>query len=821
MPGDRCRRPAARSSIAALALACAVWAPSAAAMSRPADGNLSRRLAELAKPSVRALPPARQAARLSVAPEGPGSLLREGNRVLVDVRFDHGAAAGVDALRAAGARIVNVSRRYQTVTVAAKPADLREVAGVARVAGVTEDLGPIVSATCPSGATVSEGDGQLRAAEARGDFGVDGSGVTVGILSDSFNQATLAADGSGPVATHAAEDVASADLPGAGNSCGSTTPVNVLENFVPESAGEEPADEGRAMSQIVHDLAPGASLAFASAFNGEFSFAENIERLATSASAGGAGAKVIADDVAYFDEPFFQDGPVAAAINEVTAAGVDYFTAAGNDNLILGGRDIASWEAPSFRDAGHCPPEVEALAGDLNHCMNFAPSGPADDTFGITVKHGATLTVDLQWAEPWFGVETDLDVRLLDSAGKPIKVGGFPVGSTEDNVDGEPVEVLSWENTSPEQEVRLAINRCSSSCNPEASETATPRLKFALLENGQKALTATEYSISSGGDTVGPMIFGHAGAVSATSVGAVPYDNSSEPEYYSSRGPVTHYFGPVVGTSPAQPTGKQIIPKPDIAATDCGVTTFFAFLEEGVWRFCGTSAAAPHAAAVAALMLQSNPSLSPSQVRVALTGTVLPVGSFGPDAVGAGLVNAFGAVSDVALPPKVTITRPPAGIGRNRRPTIEFTANRPATFSCKVDGDVPQPCVSPFTFPSSLSDGVHGVAVSATDIAGRVGSSAASFTVDTTRPKTFFAKHSRKLIRTHKKKVRATFRFGSNESGATFICKVDRGLLRFCGAKLSRRFDDGKHVVTVKARDAAGNVDRTPAVFHFKVKRVG
>jgi hypothetical protein len=38
---------------------------------------------------------------------------------------------------------------------------------------------------------------------------------------------------------------------------------------------------------------------------------------------------------------------------------------------------------------------------------------------------------------------------------------------------------------------------------------------------------------------------------------------------------------------------------------------------------------------------------------------------------------------------------------------------------------------------------------------------------------------------------------------------------------LSRRFDAGKHFVLVKARDAAGNIDRTPAVYRFRVKRVG
>ena len=112
--------------------------------------------------------PREQARALSLAAEGPGSLLRDGNRVLVEVRFDHGAAAGVDDLRAAGAKIVDVSPRYQTVTVAAKPDELRTLSDVPRVAAATEVLTPFASAsTCPSGAVVSEGDAQLHAEEAR------------------------------------------------------------------------------------------------------------------------------------------------------------------------------------------------------------------------------------------------------------------------------------------------------------------------------------------------------------------------------------------------------------------------------------------------------------------------------------------------------------------------------------------------------------------------------------------------------------------------------------------------------------------------------
>jgi hypothetical protein len=793
----------------AVMLAAAAFAPaSASAMSAPPGApDLSPRLAELAKPAVRSASAAEQAARLSLAASGPGSLLREGNRLVVDVRYDSGAVAGVEALQAAGAEIINVSPRYQTVTIAARLADLPQIADLPRVGGVTQVLSPIVRADC-GGAVRSEGDTQLNASSARAGFGLDGSGVTVGILSDSFDRDPTAA-------THAAGDVASGDLPGPGSPCGSTTPVGVLED-----SDSEGADEGRAMAQIVHDLAPGASIDFASATasRSQFSFAASIRALAA------AGARVITDDIAYFEEPFFQDGPVAVAVNEVVAAGVSYFSAAGNDNLIdKNGRDIASWEAPSFRDAGSCPVALAAIVVlQANHCMDFAPGVGVDNTFGITVAKEATLTVDLQWAEPWNGVATDLDAFLLDSAGKPlkVKVGSeeFLVGSEEDNVNVShmPVEVFQWKNeAATSKEVLLAINRFAG---------GDPRLKFALLQNGS-GVTETEYPESSGGDTVGPTIYGHSGAAGAIGVGAVRYNTNSSPEAFSSRGPVTHYFGPVAGPSPAAPIAPQVISKPDLVATDCGVTTFFfqpTPSSPPPFRFCGTSAAAPHAAAVAALLRQANPGASAAQVRAALTGTARPVGAFGPTAVGAGLVDAFGAVDLLALPPTVTITKAPEPLSRNRRPAIEFSANRPVAFSCQVDGGAPQPCASPFVVPTALGDGSHGIAVSGVDLAGRTASSStAPFAIDTKAPRTKIAKHPPKLIRTHRRKVRESFRFSANEADVTFVCKVDRSLLRFCARRISRSFGAGRHTLQVRARDRAGNVDRTPAVLHFRVKRLG
>ena len=99
----------------------------------------------------------------------------------------------------------------------------------------------------------------MRAGIARSAFGVDGSGINVGALSDSFN-----------CLGGAAGDTASGDLPS----------VTVIQEI---SICAGATDEGRAILQVVHDVAPGASLSFASAFNGQASFASNILALAAAA----------------------------------------------------------------------------------------------------------------------------------------------------------------------------------------------------------------------------------------------------------------------------------------------------------------------------------------------------------------------------------------------------------------------------------------------------------------------------------------------------------------------------------------------------------
>ena len=315
---------------AALSAPATTGSPAAAvAHAGHKGGKLSPRLLALSRNP--------HASALSLPGSGAGSLVRHGGRLIAQIRMSDTSPAAVARLSARGVHVISNSPEYSTVTADVATADLDTLANDPEVTYVGEVLAPRSdpTATVPArvatvtpravcAPTISEADTLMNVAAARAAHAVDGSGETVGILSDSFDTASGAP-------TNAATDVATGDLPGVGNACGRTTPVLVQSDF----AGG--ADEGRAMAQLVHDLAPGARLAFATAFNGDLDFANQITALRTVNH-----ADVLVDDVSYFNEPFFQNGPIANAANAASQAGVANFSAAGNANVIVAGKNVSS-----------------------------------------------------------------------------------------------------------------------------------------------------------------------------------------------------------------------------------------------------------------------------------------------------------------------------------------------------------------------------------------------------------------------------------------------------------------------------------------------
>lgn len=474
------------------------------------------------------------------------------------------------------------------------------------------------------GAVTSEGDRAMRAELARSAFGVDGSGLTVGVLSDSYDQKK-----------GAAADVSSGDLPAGVTVLDDSANCGVL---LPQPC----SDEGRGMMQIVHDVAPGAGLAFHTAFNGMAGFADGIVKLASV-----AGAEVIVDDVIYFAEPMFQDGIVAQAVDQVVGAGAAYFSAAGNQS-----RD--SYEA-GFRPSGERF-YVQGFFGyeERGELHDFDPGPKVDWLQGITVPVGGTAIVAFQWDSPFGSLQqgdgspNDLDIYLTDASG-----GVILAESISDNIaGGDPVEVLQFVN--------------------DGSFGTRFNLLIALFAGPQSGLmkyvhfghvTVDEYPTASG------TLYGHANAAGAEAVGAAFYGNTPD---FGVSPPLLEGFSSAGGTPILfDAAGNRLVAaeareKPEIVAPDGGNTTFFyadSSVDEDSWpNFFGTSAAAPHAAGVAALMRQAGPAVDPAGIYAALEATAVDMASAGFDFdSGYGLVNAEAAVGTVYDPSAfLPSTDPPA-----------------------------------------------------------------------------------------------------------------------------------------------------------------
>ncbi|HME40276.1 MAG TPA: S8 family serine peptidase [Steroidobacteraceae bacterium] len=543
-----------------------------------------------------------------------------------------------------------------------------------------------------SGAVTSQGDFVQHSDVVRSANSLTGAGVTVGVLSSSYDcypvyaANNVPAGGAAGYANNgflatAATDVSTGDLP---------MNVNVLEEAEAGAGGcmyygaptQLPfSDEGRAMLQIVHDVAPGASLAFYTAENSEADFASGIGKLA------GAGATVIADDVGYYDEPFFQDGIVAQAIDAVEspappAKPVAYFSAAGNDGTLAYDNT-----APSFATLSSSAPN----SGE--YLLNFDASGATTVTsLPVTIAAlvpGEQVAIVVQWDQPYVtgapssgGATSHIDVCLTGASGTDIitDYNGNPVTCSGANATGaDSYQVMIISNPA-----NATGNTAAENLNIEvglANGTAAPgRIKVAVEDDGAGS-SINAFPSNSAGAT----LQGHSGAAGAAAVGAAFYFDTpaclttpATLESYSSAGGAPILFD-VNGARLAAPVVRQ---KPDFVGPDGVNNTFLGFTlasdsppypSNGLLNttiaacqnlpsypnFFGTSAATPHVASIAALMQQANPAVTPTQIYQALQNSALPLATPSPNFdSGYGLVQAdvaFGLIPQV-VPAAPTLT---------------------------------------------------------------------------------------------------------------------------------------------------------------------
>lgn len=477
------------------------------------------------------------------------------------------------------------------------------------------------------GSVTTEGDAILRANALRA-RGFDGSGVKVGVISDGAN--------------NRADAAATGDLPS------SLTVFGTCDPAVTDST----CNEGTAMLEIVHDLAPGAELGFGAVLT-TLEFIQRVDELTNT-----FGADVIVDDVSFFGEPYFEDGPVARAVARAVASGVVYVPAAGN-------------AAETHYQARY----VDSGDGFSSHDF-----GGGDTTLPIAGPFGEVV-VFLQWSNAFGMAGDNYDLCLIDAAGTTT------ITCSLDPQDGndDPIEILVLNCSNPDGCTgNIQIRRFSGNAQE--------------LEMFFSNTRPTQFNVSA------DSIFGHRAVPGVLATAAI---DASDPghndiETFSSRGPATIFF-------PAPETRQ----KPDVAAVNGVAVTGVGGFES---PFFGTSAAAPHAAGVAALLKSALPTATATEIVAVLQNSAVDLGAPGPDnTFGAGRIDALAAALQLDQPPDGVIDTPTGDVTINQGDAVTFTGtgtdpdgHLPLTFVWDFGGGAPNstqedPGAVPFNTPGTFT----------------------------------------------------------------------------------------------------------------------
>jgi subtilisin family serine protease len=455
------------------------------------------------------------------------------------------------------------------------------------------------------------------------DFNVTGAGVVVCVLSDSLD-----------------------NLGGAKNQAydlGALGPAEVHVLKRPDRPGtqedgvgtESESGEGLAMLEIVHALAPDAELWFATGNGGAAHLADNILELRKAAH-----CDIMVDDLTYPTESPFQDDDISVAVDRVSREGVLYFSSARNSGNKKHGTS-GTWEG-MFHDGGPADPKYGLAPGTRVHVFQ---DGKTVNTADTVLGEGGR--VDLFWSDPLGAATNGYDLFVIRASGHVTRASTSSATGTQD----------------PYQSVDELDQGDSIMIVKEAG--AAPR--FLHLEAANTVLR-----FSTGGSVRGHSASGAENAFTVAARGvARPVtlftggpDAHVEP--FSADGPRRVFFKP--DGEPYTPgdfseKGGMVRAKPDITAAD-GVTTTLP-VDTPLNPFSGTSAAAPHAAGIAALMLSCKPERpTPAQVRAAFRRSAIAIeGDSGNVNAGYGIVMAQAALK-AACPraaPSPEPEAPPAG----------------------------------------------------------------------------------------------------------------------------------------------------------------
>jgi Subtilase family len=557
-------------------------------------------------PQTLATPPAQSDTR-----DMPGRFDASG-RVLVHIHLD--GTQSIEAVeRALNAQQIkiqakNATYRHGIMAAYLTPAQVEVAAHSAGVRAVVMEGKPHANV----GAVTSEGVVVLKT-KLVNKLGIKGDGITVGVLSDSFNTAYL--NTQNPPVTTAAQDVKTGDLP----------VVNVLEDF--DNQGLGGTDEGRAMCQIVYDCAPHCNLAFATAAASEVDFANNIVALR-----GQANCDVIVDDVGYSDDPVFSDGFLAQAVNTVATSTslpghpAVYCSSAGNEGDNGYVNPYSNLSDNFVRAAGNhgnlnlAQVDPALTAGGWH---NWNPNGGKEPSTTIIVPGAPSpYNLFLQWDDAFdeaHGITTNFNILVFDSAGNyhPELSGTSDAFSIQEAYQQTGNLLLGTT-------YQIAITRTTKKDPLAPPPPATHQVSIQTFLDGIGNISGKYFHAS-------PLnvqtTYGHAAANGAIDVAAYVYDWTAKKSFkpaiepFTSPGPVVIYFD----QNDNRLATPELRAKPEVAGVDGVGTTFFGGpYESNQFAFFGTSAAAPHIAGVAALLVQAAGgagSIDPGTIKGVLEAT--------------------------------------------------------------------------------------------------------------------------------------------------------------------------------------------------------